>query len=91
MHQIGFIYRIARLYRYDKVLLRIKNFAVVGNCVASCMLSHNNVDWAADHRKHNSQCCCKIHVRFSFTLAQSDRSLEDLQWKLCSAQWWKVT
>jgi len=43
MHQVGFIYRIACLYRYGKVLLRTKNFAVVGNCVASCMLSNNNV------------------------------------------------
>ena len=44
------------------MLLRTKNFAVVGNCVASCMLSNNNVHWATDHKNRNSQCCCKIHV-----------------------------
>ena len=28
---------------FEITLVRTKNFAVVGNCVANCMLSHNNV------------------------------------------------
>ena len=66
------------LYRYGKVLLHTKNCDVVGNSVVNCMLIHDNVHWAADHKKHSSRCCCNIHVSFSFTHAQSDcRALED--------------
>ena len=49
-------------------------------------LSSGNMHGAADHKKHSSRRCCKIHVSFIFTHAQSDQSLGGLQWKLCSTQ-----
>jgi hypothetical protein len=56
----------------------------------NCMFSHNNVYWAADHKKHNSRCCCKINVSSVPRVHSVKGVLKTVLWKLCSTQWYKV-